>query len=90
MILDVARSVLQRIAGVAGQQRIEQRIARMPSDDLVNWMDIAIGGTGQAFSDWRNGGRNEAVDSLGEARMGAASVLLALEELERRRAAGIL
>lgn len=85
-----ALDVIRRIAGEAGQKRIEHRIARMSSDDLVQWMDAGIAGVGAAFADWRNGGRNPAVDSLGEARVGAASVLLALEELDRRRAAGTL
>lgn len=86
----LAQRVIEKIAGAAGQQRIEQRIARMSSEDLVQWMDAGIAGIGQSFADWRNGGRNQAIDGLGEARMGAASMLLVLEELELRRTAGTL
>lgn len=88
--MGLAQRVIERIAGAAGQQRIEQRIMRMPSEELVDWMDAGMAGIGRSFSDWRNGGRNEAIDSLGEARMGAASMLLVLEELERRRELGTL
>lgn len=88
--MSLARAILDRIVGATGVQRAEQRIARMSSNDLVDWLDTGISGVGASFSDWRKGGRNEAVDSLGEARVGAATVLLALEELDRRRSLGTL
>jgi hypothetical protein len=88
--VSLAQRVLQKVAGVAGQQRVEQRVARMSSDDLVDWLDPAIAGVGRAFAEWRSGGTASGFDHLGEARMGTASVLLVFEELERRRVNGQL
>ncbi len=88
--MSLAKAVLQRIAGSLGEQRADQRIAAMSTNDLVQWIEGGIAGVGRAYSDWLKGGRNEAVDSLNETVMGAATLLLAVEELVSRRDSGRL
>lgn len=88
--MSLARAILERIAGSVGVQRAETRIAAMPTPDLVDWIEGGIVGVGRAYSDWLKGGRNEAIDSLQETEMGAAALLLAIEELVQRRYSGRL
>lgn len=88
--MSLARTVLENVVGAVGRDRAERRVRKMNSDSLVDWLDVGIAGTGKAFSDWRSGDTVPGMDSLNEARTGAATVLLALEELARRRDAGVL
>lgn len=86
-----AQSTLAVLTGDGeAQARASRRAASLPSEDLVLWAESAIVGVGRAFGDWQRGGVNEAIDSLGEARMGTAALLTVLEELDSRRAAGRL
>lgn len=82
-----ALAVLSRLAGAVGVERIERRVQRMDSDSLVAWVDTSIIGVGRAYGDWVREGQT---DSLDEARMGAASLVVVLEELEDRRQTGRL
>lgn len=88
--MSLARAVLERVVGAAGRARAETRIERMDTHALVDWLDVGIAGTGKAFADWRSGQSTPDMDSLNEACVGAATVLLALDELARRRDAGLL
>lgn len=80
-----AKAVLERLAGAVGVQRIETRVKRLPNEELIGWVEGAIVGVGKAYGDWQ---REGWPDSLNEARMGAASLVVVLEELEERREAG--
>lgn len=80
-----AREVIDRLAGAVGVQRLDRRVKRLSVGELDGWVESAIVGIGKAYGDWQ---REGAPDSLNEARMGAASLVVVLEELEERRQAG--
>ena len=82
-----AVEVIQRLAGKAARERLEQRAARLASEDLMSWADQATLAVGRAFGDFYREGRS---DSLDEARLGAASLVVVLEEIEARRSSGRL
>lgn len=84
-----ALDVVRRIAGAPAADRLEDRVARMASVDLLLWCESTIAGIGKAFGDWQTSA-NPAIDSLAEAQMGTAALQTVLEELNRRRAAGVL
>lgn len=76
-----ARETVQRLAGDVGMQRLERRVAALPTEQLVLWAESTLPASGRAFGDWQ---REGAPQSLAEATLGVASLLLVLEELERR------
>lgn len=81
------KDIILSLAGMDPVRRIEQRAERLPTNALVDWLEPAIVGVGKAINDWTREGRP---DSLDEARVGTASLLVVLEELARRRDAGRL
>lgn len=82
-----ALEVVSRLGGAVAVHRLENRIKKMPVDQLVQWSESTIPGVGKALGDWTQKGE---VTGLSEARMGAAALLIVLEELERRRATGLI
>jgi hypothetical protein len=84
-VLERARGIIQLFG--SSSARLERRVAKMRTGDLVLWTESSTAGIGKAFGDWQQTGER---DSLDEARMGTAALLIALDELERRRAAGAL
>ena len=81
----LAAGVLRRLGGENVELRIERRVARMDTHQLVSWAETTVPGIGRALDDWALEGK---ATSLDEARMGTASLLIVLEELEHRREAG--
>lgn len=77
-----AMELVRRVAGLAAEKRLEQRVASMGTHELVDWAESAIGGVGRAFGDWTRSGEPNGLD---EARVGAAALLTVLEELHQRR-----
>lgn len=82
-----ALEVIRNLAGDTAARRLERRTKALPSNDLVDWADAAIAGIGRAFGDWQ---REGLLDGLQEARVGASSLVVVLEELEERRLSGSL
>lgn len=76
-----ARETVQRLAGEVGVQRLERRVAALPTEQLVLWAESTFPATGRAFGDWQ---RDAAPQSLAEASLGVASLVLVLDELDRR------
>lgn len=77
-----ALALVRRLAGQTAQERLERRASKLATDHLVDWAEATVPAIGRALSDWGREGRPE---SLGEASLGAASLLVVLEELERRQ-----
>jgi hypothetical protein len=87
-ILDRARRALAEMTGTDDTvSRLERRAQSLSSHELVSWTETNLTGIGRAFGDWQREGRPE---SLEEARLGTASAVIVLEELERRRQRGYL
>lgn len=82
-----ALEVVRRLGGQVAVQRLETRVRRMPVEQLVQWSESTIPGIGKALGDWTQRGEPTGLE---EARMGTAALLTVLEELERRRAAGLI
>jgi hypothetical protein len=82
-----ALDVIRALAGETAEQRLIRRAGSLSSEELVLWTENSIAGIGKAFGDWQ---REGLLDGLQEARVGAASVVVVLEELERRRVLGLL
>lgn len=61
--------------------RIEQRVAKLPTTDLMNWSDQAIFMLGRDLNDWRRGG---PADHLAEAEIAAESLLAMVREVRSR------
>lgn len=83
--LALARRVVQQLGGMDALTRLQRRVSRLDTHALTDWCDTAAVGVGRAFNDWQQDGNQ---DSLDEARMGTAALLVALEELKNRTAVG--
>lgn len=79
---DWAKTIIGRLAGIDPVTKIERRAARLGTNALVDWLEPTVVGVGKAINDWSREGRP---DSLDEARVGTASLLIVLEELAHRR-----
>jgi hypothetical protein len=65
--------------------KLEQRVSRLPTSDLLNWSDQAIYSLGRDLSDWRKGGPDHL---LLEAEMALESLTVTVRELKGRRTNG--
>ena len=63
------------------QTRIEKRVAKIPTPDLLGWAELAADGVCQELSLWR---RSEEPFHLDEATKGAEVLAAALADLQRR------
>lgn len=52
-----ARETVQRLAGDVGAQRLERRVAALPTEQLVLWAESTLPASGRAFGDWPTRGR---------------------------------
>lgn len=64
------------------QSRIERRVAKIKTPELLSWAELAADGLCRELSEWR---RSEASFHLQEATLGAESLVAALKELSRRQ-----
>lgn len=65
--------------------KLEQRVSRLPTSDLLNWSDQAIYSLGRDLSDWRKGGPDHL---LVEAELAVESLMVTVQELKTRRTNG--
>lgn len=82
-----ALEVVRKLAGGLAEQRLTTRVTKMSTDRLIDWAESTVPAIGKALGDWTQQGAQEGLE---EARLGAASLLVVLEELERRRVVGRL
>lgn len=65
--------------------KLEQRVSRLPTSDLLNWSDQAVYSLGRDLSDWRKGGPDHL---LVEAELAVESLMVTVQELKTRRTNG--
>jgi hypothetical protein len=65
----------------APKTKIERRVERLSTTELVSWADMAVSSLGRDLSDWRRGGPNE---HLAEAEVAAESLLAMVREVRSR------
>lgn len=82
-----ALDVVRRLAGGTAEERLVKRARSLPAGELVMWVDATVPNIGRAFGDFVQQGHEEG---LKESLMGAAALLVVLEELERRRSVGLI
>lgn len=63
------------------QTRIERRVAKIGTTDLLAWAELAADGIARELSDWR---RSEEPFHLNEASTSAEVLLAAIREIQRR------
>jgi len=61
--------------------KLQLRIAKIDTPELVNWADQALFGIGRNISDWN---KNSEFVYLGEAKQGAEALLAVIDELIER------
>lgn len=84
MSLAAAVKTLRQYASDRADEKLAKRMQRMDLPSLIQWTETTAVGVGAAFGDWQLK-RDPA--SLAEARLGTATLLFALEELQRRDSA---
>jgi hypothetical protein len=75
------RLFTRRTPEAPAKTKIEQRVAKLPTTDLMNWSDQAIYMLGRDLNDWRRGGPQ---DHLAEAEIAAESLLAMVREVRSR------
>ena len=63
------------------QTKVERRVAKIGTSDLLGWAEIAADGIARELSDWR---RSEDAFHLNEASTNAEVLLAAIHEIQRR------
>lgn len=64
------------------KSKAQRRLERLPDVEILNWCDQVGSGMAKAIDDYR---RLRLPESLQEAKMGAETLLVALEVLQARR-----
>ena len=82
-VRQVAAAVIRRLGGESAELTLERRVSRLDTFALVGWAETTVAGIGRAMDDWTRDGKPESLD---EARMGTAALLMVLEELHVRTA----
>lgn len=62
--------------------KLEQRVSKLSTPDLVSWSEQALYGIGRSLSIWQRS--PESKEFLEEARMGAEALHVVLEEIKAR------
>lgn len=65
------------------KSRLETRVAKLSTPDLVAWAEQALYGIGRSLSSWQRSPEQE--EMFEEARMGAEALHVVMEELKARR-----
>jgi hypothetical protein len=65
--------------------KLQRRVERLPTSDLLNWAEQAVNSLGRDLSDWRKGGPN---DLLVEAELALEALTVTVQELKVRRSNG--
>jgi hypothetical protein len=63
------------------KSKIEKRVERIGTQDLLLWADQALTSLGRDLTDWRKGGPH---DLLAEAEIAAESLLILIREVRGR------
>lgn len=65
------------------KSRIESRVAKLSTPDLIAWAEQALYGIGRSLSSWQRSPEQE--EMFEEARLGAEALHVVLEEIKSRR-----
>jgi len=67
------------------KSKVEKRVAKLPTPDLVSWAEQALYGIGRSLSSWQRA--PEQHEWLEEARMGAEALNAVMAEISSRQKA---
>lgn len=68
-------------AGPETKTKLEARVEKIPTPDLLQWAEQALFGIGRSLSDWQRGNSREA---LVEAEQGSEALHAVMRELRKR------
>lgn len=75
--------ILQKKRDGHPQSRIEKRVAKISTPDLIQWMEHSMYTIGKCITEWQKSPNSDAL--LDEVEMGAEAFLAIAKELKRRK-----